>query len=46
MGARGRHLGLAVYAIAIASLAAPALGSTGPLPTVLPRSLALEMNLE
>ncbi|MDX6590353.1 MAG: hypothetical protein QOI84_1627 [Solirubrobacterales bacterium] len=46
MRARGRHLGLAVCAIAIASLSAPAVGSAGPLPTVLPRSLALEMNLE
>jgi hypothetical protein len=46
MGARGRHLGLAVCAIAIASLPLPAVGSAGPLPTVLPRSLGLEMNLE
>ena len=46
MGARGRHLGLAVCAIAIAALSVPAAGSADPLPTVLPRSLALEMNLE
>jgi hypothetical protein len=45
MGARGRFLGMVAWVIAVSSLSAPAIGSAEPPPTVLPRSLALEMNL-
>jgi hypothetical protein len=46
MGARGHFLGLVACAIAVATLPAPAIGSAEPPRTVLPRSLALEMNLQ
>jgi hypothetical protein len=46
MGVRDRFLRLAACATAIASLSVPPIASAEPPPTVLPRSLALEMNLK